>query len=203
MFEGKCVGVADTFSIFEDLSISELNFYGEDADEILNYEEILDNILTYLNLHILYYDGMFYLFDWDSIKNRNNNWFLIPNYLSTLQGAAQVSINADTFADADTNISMSEVYSQISINCKMKTQDTLIENPLDKDSLTSLYKGKQLYMTEYISEGSGNNANSAFNKIVKGQSDSYKNCKVVNWFVQSKSNKNWKFNNSCSYIKMN
>lgn len=193
-FTGKCVGIADTFSIFEDLSISELNFYGEDADEILNYEEILENILTYLNLHILYFDGMFYLFDWDSIKNENNNWFLIPNYLSALQGANEVSINSDTFADADTNISMSEVYSQISVNCKMKTQDTLIENPLDKDSLTSLYKGKQLYMTEYISEGSGNNANSAFNKIVKGQSDSYKNCKVVNWFVQSKSNPNWKFN---------
>lgn len=191
---GKCVAFGDTLSIFEDLSISELNFYGDDAEDIKNYEEVLNEILQYLNLHIIQVENSFFIFDWETFKNDYINWFELVSNVPSFGQKTTVAINADTFADADTNISMSEVYSQISVSCPMETQETLIENPLDSDSLTSLYSGKQLYMTEYISEGSGNHANSAFNKIVKGQSDTYKDCKVVNWFNQVMTNSNWKMN---------
>lgn len=194
VINAKCVAFGDSLTIFEDLSISELNFYGEDADDIKTYEDVLNDILQYLNLHIIQYEDCLYVFDWETFKRETINFIELNSNTEAFSSNQTLSINSDTFADADTNISMSEVYSQISVKCPMETQETLIENPLDKDSLTSLYKGKQMYMTEYISEGSGNKSNSAFNKIVKGQSDTYKNCKVVNWFVQAMTNPNWKMN---------
>lgn len=190
----KCVGFGDTLTIFDDLSISELNFYGEDAEGIKNYEEILTDILQYLNLHIVQVEDGFFIYDWETFKKGNLNFIELTTNINSFISKTVNSINSDTFADADTNITMSEVYSQISVNCKMEEQSTLLENPLDENNLTSLYSGKQLYMTEYISEGSGNNANTAFNAIVNGNSSNYANCKVVNWFAQVMCNPNWKMN---------
>jgi len=48
-------------------------------------------------------------------------------------------------------------------------------------------------MTEYISEGTGDKANSAFNAIVQGNTDPYKDCKTVDWFIQAMTTKNWRF----------
>lgn len=48
-------------------------------------------------------------------------------------------------------------------------------------------------MTEYISEGSGNHAISAFNNLVNGRTDNYDKCKTVDWFMQAMNNKNWRF----------
>lgn len=180
--------------IFQDLGVNELVMFDDDADSIWTQEEVLHNLLLYLNLHIIQEGEDFYIFDWNSIKNKNTNWFNLTNNSTTTIPVNTVSINRETFAKRDTNLTIGDVYNQISINCDLNSLDTVIESPLDNNSLSSLYSGKQLYMTEYISEGSGDHANNAFNQLVKGQNTNYENCKTTNWFVQVMTNPKWKLN---------
>lgn len=179
-------------NIFDDLTISELNITGEEYDDIWTCEQLLDEILKYLNLHIVQEGKNCFIYDWDSIKNQNTSWVNLSTGTTITVAAPSVNVTSVNHADNSTNVSIDDVYNQISIKCDLNEQETIIQSPLDKDSLTSLYKGKQLYMTEYISEGSGNHSNSAFNNIVRGQSDSYDKCKTVDWFLQFMTNKNWK-----------
>ena len=180
-------------TVFNDISVSEQIIVGEEFDDIWTYEECLESLLKYLNLHIVQHGKNIYIFDWDSIKNKNTSWLNLSTNTSTTLAAVDISITSDMHADNGTQITIDDVYNQISVKCNLDSQDTVITSPLEKDSLTSLYSGKQLYMTEYISEGSGNHANSAFNAIVKGRSDNYADCKTVDWFIQAMNNKNWKF----------
>lgn len=190
----KGITSSRTSYIWNDLSISELVMYGDDLDDIWTQQETLETMLKYLNLHIIQQGDTFYIFDWDSIKNKNRSWYNLRSNATVSQSVNQIDINSSTFASNDTNISIADVYNQISVSCDLKEQDTLIESPLNKDNLSSLYSGKQLYMTEYISEGSGDNANTAFNNIVKGNTTNYADSKIVNWYMQVMTNPNWKLN---------
>lgn len=325
--QSKGLDNSSTGTIFSDLSIPEYLFYGEEFDDVWTQEDVLHEILQYLNLHIIQEGEDFYIFDWDSIKPKasinellnqpglvqGENFFIMDKehydldraveqhmnemlYLPNLEegetatvyilttdcycgysGSRYVGvwseayfqdvssrgvletrsvgnnnilgginyyalycpdphsfyrfegtggqrwrvyethllegewinlqdgttkgldnlfniINNDLFGGSDTSISIDEVYNQISLTCDIEDQETLIENPLDKDKLVPLYKGKQKYMTEYISEGEGRRANEAFNQIVKGLDASFEDCRVVNWYVQVMTNPNWKFN---------
>ena len=180
-------------TLFDDISFNDINMYGDEFDDILTQSEALEEILKYLNLHIIQEGKDFYIFDWDTLKSGNTDYYSING-----NGRKTVSLTTtslqNNFASNDTNISIDDVYKQIQINCELNKQDTLIKNPLDSDYLTSLYSGKQLYMTEYISEGSGDHANDAFNAMVKGNSTSYKDCKTIDWFIQTMSNPYWKMN---------
>jgi len=93
----------------------------------------------------------------------------------------------------DTNITVSEVYNQISVTCDMESIDSVITSPLDNDSLTSPYTGKQLYMREYISEGNGTSAKNAFIDMVKENSAdiTYDDAKYIDWYIQFKNNPQW------------
>ena len=182
--------------IFDDLSISEMVMYGKDADDIWTQKDTLESMLRYLNLHIIQWGDNFYIFDWDTIKNQRRTWYNLRSKAIVSIIPNVINIDKDTFAANDTNITISDVYNQISVKCDLEEQDTLIESPLNKDSLNSLYSGKQLYMTEYISEGSGDSASGAFNNIVRGQSTNYKDSKVVHWYMQVMTNPNWKLNTS-------
>lgn len=180
-------------NVFDDIAISEIMMYGEDADSLKTQDEVLNGILQYLNLHIIQDGESFYLFDWESLKNGNTQWINLIDGTTLTKQVNNVSLGSD-FADSNTNITIAEVYNQISLSCDLEKQDTLIESPLDKDNITSLYSGKQLYMTEYISEGSGDDANNAFNAMVQGNPTSYESAKTVNWYLQVMTNPNWKLN---------
>ena len=184
-------------TVFDDLTISELNFTGEDYDDIWTNENILEEIMRYLNLHIIQEGKRCYIFDWKSIEDKVTSWVNLSNGNTVTLSPNTLNITSAEHADNGTNITVDDVYNQISVKCDLNEQETIIQSPLDKDSLTSLYKGKQLYMTEYISEGSGEHANRSFNDMVKNQVrpsyDDYKDYKTVDWFIQAMINKNWKF----------
>lgn len=192
----KGVSSSGLSTVFNDIEVSEIVFYDDDADSIKNQDEILNGILQYLNLHIIQQGESFYIFDWDSIKNGNTiTWTNIQDNTTTTETRNVIGINSTKFANSDTNITIADVYSQISLTCDLLEQDTLIENPLDSDSLTSLYSGKQPYMVEYISEGRGEAAVDAFYTITKGLwAYNYDYCKTVHWFIQVMQNPNWKMN---------
>ena len=47
-------------------------------------------------------------------------------------------------------------------------------------------------MTEYISEGSGDDANGAINAIIKGNTTNYSEAKEIDYYMQPMLSKNWK-----------
>ena len=57
-------------SIFTDVNVYELLFLGEDKDDLLQENEVLDEVLKYLSLHIIQQGADFFIFSWASIKNR-------------------------------------------------------------------------------------------------------------------------------------
>lgn len=181
-------------NIFEDCGMSESYIFGETYDDIWTYEDVVSEIMQYLNLHIIQQGNDFYVFDWNTLKNRRNIWYNIKTNTSvSLPNPQNVTITGEMHGADDTNITVSEVYNQISVSCDMENFDSVITSPLDKDSLTSPYTGKQLYMREYISEGNGSTAFTAFQKMVRenGEDVEYDEAKYIDWYMQFKNNPQW------------
>lgn len=177
-------------SIFGDLALSELYLLGEDFDSVWSNEELLKEMLQYLNLHIRQEGINFYIFDWNTIKDGRQQWVDVVSGEKHNFVPSNITITGEHYADSDTSISVGEVYNQISVNCSLENQDTLIDNPLS--DAVSHFKSKQLYMTEYISEGSGDDANNAFNDMVKGKPTGYKKAGTYDWYLQNMHHPHWK-----------
>lgn len=182
-----------TKTIFDDVAISEDVFLEEEADNVWNYEDVLTQILQYLNLHIIQEGKKYYIFDWESIRNKKEDWYNLTSNIEVTNISKTIDLISSMHSDSDTNISIADVYNQIQVTDNLNSQDTIITSPLDDDSLSSLYKGKQKYMTEYISEGSGDKAHDAFVNMIMGKSHSYSEHKEVDWYIQAMYNTNWKF----------
>ena len=178
--------------VFDEVIISEQIMVGDDFDSVMTYDDILTEILKYLNLHIRQNGSSFYIFDLKSIIHGNSRWLnLINNQYHTSYNYI-IPIGEHNNAGPDTNITVDEVYNQISLTCELNDQDVLIESPLDEESLTSVFKNRQLYMQELISEGNGSRALSAFKQMALGYQANYDGAKKVNWYLQWLQPKNWK-----------
>lgn len=177
--------------VFKNIGISESYLIGDDCDDVMTDEDILKEILQYLNLHIMQIGCDYYIFDWDNLKKKNTKWYdLLSNEEKTETPLTQ-SLTEEMYASDDGNISIADVYNQLILTDELKKQDTIIESPLDDDSLYSLYKSKQLYMTEFSSAGEGNSAWDAFMAGVRGQSTTYDAYTETDWYMQVMESKNW------------
>ena len=180
-------------NVFNEAAISEIVFLGESEDDLLTNEEILFEILQFLNLHIVQIGFNFYIFDWDTLKQKNTiNWLNISDNTTTNTTVSTVNIEATDYCTDGTNISMAEVYNQIQVKDEISSVEDIITSPLDSDSLNSFYTNKQPYMTEIASDGSGDDANEAFNDVVDGRASNYDGLHIFEWFMQVMDNPNWK-----------
>lgn len=180
-------------TIFSDCSMSELYLLGDEADDVWTNEEVLEQMLQYLNLHIIQ-DGLdYYIFDWNSIKNRRADWYNMTLQSNIKVNPSVIEMTGEMHSSNDTNLSISDVFNQVSLKCQLEAYEDVIKSPMDSDSLASLYNGKQLFMTEYISEGNNINANAAFFNMLHNRDTSYSECRTVDWYLQAMYNKNWNF----------
>lgn len=188
-----------TTMLFNDLSISELNFYGDDFDDIWTYEDVIKEVLQYTNMHIIQHNGDFYIFDWDGIKNQFSEWYNLTDGTTYTTTSNVINLTSDMHSDSDTNITVGDVYTQVEVKCDLKKQDEIIKSPLDSDDLTSYWRSKNIFLSEYISEGEGKTAYHAFENMVLGKGTDYDKAKKIDWYLQVVDNPSWKintFNNS-------
>ena len=187
------------YAIFGQLTVSELLFLGDEEDDVWQQDEVLEEILKYLNLHIVQDGFTFYLFSWESVKGDERiYWRDLLTGASVTTARQTTDIVTGLVTDTDTTISVGEVYNKIMLTAKVESMESVIESPLDNDLLKSPYSNKQKYMTEYSSDGEGSKAINAFDAMTHGQETSYSGGCVTDWYVQMMNNSQWLFPKSGS-----
>lgn len=186
---------ANRYQVFRQLSISDLLFLGDDESDVWQQDEVLEELLKYLNLHIVQDGFNFYIFSWESVKATPDKiiWHdIVANSTKTTAQQA-VTIALANVADCDTTISIGDVYNQLLLTAKVESIESVIESPLDDDLLVSPYINKQKYLTEYSSDGEGTTAYYAMKAMVNGEHTNYGGGAITDWFVQVMRNKQWVF----------
>ncbi|WP_289066568.1 hypothetical protein [uncultured Prevotella sp.] len=187
------------YAIFGQLTVSELLFMGDEEDDVWQQDEVLEEILKYLNLHIVQDGFTFYLFSWESVKGDERiYWRDLLTGASVTTTRQTTDIVTGLVTDTDTTISVGEVYNKIMLTAKVESMESVIESPLDNDLLKSPFSNKQKYMTEYSSDGEGSKAINAFDAMTHGQETSYSGGCVTDWYVQMMNNSQWLFPKSGS-----
>lgn len=187
------------YAIFGQLTVSELLFLGDEEDDVWQQDEVLEEILKYLNLHIVQDGFTFYLFSWESVKGDERiYWRDLLTGASVTTARQTTDIVTGLVTDTDTTISVGEVYNKIMLTAKVESMEGVIESPLDNDLLKSPFSNKQKYMTEYSSDGEGSRALNAFDAMTHGQETSYSSGCVTDWYVQMMNNSQWLFPKSGS-----
>ncbi len=186
--------VDGTYSILTDIAVSELLFLDEDEDSVWTQQAVLDEMMRYLNLHIMQIGANFYIFSWETVRKGGSvTWKNITGSGNLVTTSSTIDITTDIVADCGCQIEVGDTYNQLSLTDSVQEIENVIESPLDEDSLSYAYDGKQKYMTEYISDGSGTSSKDGFKDLVKSGSTSYDGGSVTDWFVQIRKNDMWKF----------
>ena len=182
------------YTIFKQLAISELLFLGAEENDVWQQDGVLEEILRYLNLHIVQEGFVFYIFSWESVKTANPQvWRNIINGQTITTAFKTIAINNGNVADCGTTISVGEVYNQLLLTCKTERIENVIESPLDADLLKSPFFYWQKYCTEFSADGEGKRASRAFKAMCKNQKTNYSEGRITDWFVQVMANSRWKF----------
>lgn len=194
-------------NIFEDLFVAEGLTLGEEEDKIWNYDELLMEILQYLNLHIIQVGYDYYIFDWNTPRNEMNiEWLDIFTGDTKIDTFRNINITANMYGSDDTQITIDDVYNQIQVKDDIEKLETVIESPFNEDGLTAL-NTKQQYMTEYGTTGSDGKSFAHYAWLLRTDDasnisqDSQINsswydpelCWTRKWYMQVYKNKNWSF----------
>ena len=182
------------YQVLGQLAVNELLFLGDDEDEVWRQDEVLEETLKYLNLHIRQEGFAFYIFAWESVKSQQPiRWRDLVSAQEAVTTRQRVDISNANVVGQDTTISVGEVYNQLLLTCKTESVENVIESPFDKDTLASPYNAKQKYMTEYSCDGEGKTSIYAFDAITHGRTTGYGGATITDWFVRVMENRRWRF----------
>ena len=182
------------YGVFGHLSVNELLFMGDEENDVWQQDEVLEEMLKYLNLHIAQEGLTFYIFSWETVKSEERiYWRDLVTGDSTVTAREMVDIRTGIVTGTDTTISVGEVYNKLMLTCKVESMENVIESPLDDDLLKSPYTNRQKYMTEYSSDGEGSKAIDAFDAMTHGEETTYDGGCVTDWYVWVKNNPRWLF----------
>ena len=185
--------------LFTDVAVSELLFLGNTETDVWTQQEVVEEIMRYLNL-LMVQDGFsFRIYSADSLKDREAiSWTTLTGGASGVTVIKDITISPAIAMDTDASISIGEVYNRIELTCDITEMENLIESPLDSDSMKSPYTNKQLYVTEYSLEG-GKSNDAAFaipefkDLVEKGTMKADRKGGITDWYVQVKDSLNWDF----------
>lgn len=185
---------AHSHSILNDILVNELLFLGDSEDDTWQQDQVLEEVLRYLNLHIVQEGLTYYIFSWETVKdNQNISWRDLVSGATATTSRKTVDISLDIAEDTNTTISMGDVYNHLELTCDVKSVTEVVESPLDDGAVLPCYTSKQKYMTEYSSDGEGERAYNAFRAMVMGERTTYANSRITDWYVQVMKNIRWTF----------
>lgn len=178
------------------LSVSELLFLGDNEDDVWTQQQVIEEIMRYLNLHLSQDGTDFRIFDWRTLMNEDpTEWTDLISGESEVSDPLEIVLTNSNVEGTDTQISVGETFNRISVRCDVRSMERVIESPLDSASLTSPYTNKQKYMTEMSSDGEGTTAFNAFYRMVSadGAGVDYEHAVMTDWYVRVRDNRQWVF----------
>lgn len=190
------VGSTDKWDTLRALSVNDLLFLGEESDDVWGHDAVVEEMLRYLNLHIVQVGMDFYVFDWASVRGSSVTWKSILTTGGTQSKTTESStsvITSSLAADCGAQISVGEVYNRLELTAEVESVGAVVSSPLDEDSLTNAFSGKQPYLVEYSSTGEGETAYQAFRNMLLGESSDWEYAVERTWFVKVLKNVDWKF----------
>ena len=209
----------DGSDILDNMQISELLFLDEDFDSLWTTEQVLNEVLQYLNLHIIQLGRDFFIYDNEYMRRIDSESKPFKEIFSGNTLTKQIvtsqlnpyTLQKSHYNSDDTNISVDDVYNKIEIKCDLIDSEDVIESPFDDDALTSPFPMRQIYCTEAIAQGEGTRAKKAFWTFVKNgrylvNQDDYDGVSVNDYYLQYMTNPNWVFydgynNNIDTYLE--
>lgn len=179
------------------LAVNDLLFLGDESDDVWGYDEVVEAVLKYMNLHIVQVGLAFCVFDWGSLRDGGSvEWVSIFSSGTAVEQtttASDIVLTNAVAADTDTSLSIGETYNRLELTADVESIDTVVTSPLDSDSLTPAFSGKQPYLVEYSSGGEGDTAFDAFRDMIEGKSTDWECATKRTWYVQAKKNTLWTF----------
>lgn len=162
----------------KELSIAEALLLGDEEDDLWTCEEVLFEILQYMNLHIVQRGNDFYIFSYSSIKNKDSiRWLNLNKRMDSGDSTSYkdtnrpiITIDETYYKGKDTNVSISDVYNKIVVECDLQEVEDLFVSPLEDDDLISPYDSRYHFLTE-----------------------TYKENPKHDWYFQYLNNDNWTF----------
>lgn len=187
-----------TQSIWDNISISELLFLEGNDDKAWARDAVIEEIMRYLDLHIVQEGATYYIYAWETLRQSDNTsiiWKdLVHNQSTTISSRDTIDISLDIVADDDTQINIDETYNKLTLKSSTTSMENLIRSPLDKDDLTSPFTGKQLYMQEIVSPGSTKTPRAAFKKAYfNAEPTDWGKAYIADWYVRIMDNDKWTF----------
>ena len=102
------------YGIFGQLTINELLFLGDEEDDVWQQDEVLEEMLKYLNLHIVQEGFTFYIYSWETVKGEQRiYWRDLLTGASVTTARQTTDIRTEIVTDTDTTISVGEVYNRL------------------------------------------------------------------------------------------
>lgn len=155
-------------NIFNELMVSEGMLLGESEDDMWTIEEILEEILKYLNLHIVQHGFDYYIFDWETSRTHTQvTWLDIFTGETYTANYSVVNVPVTLYGGADTQLTVADVYNQISVKDSITEMEDVIFSPFDRSSLKDI-TAPQKYMVEYAAPGKGGDALGTFMMMTVG-----------------------------------
>lgn len=196
--KSKAVASHGTSTLFENISISELLFYGDEEEDTWTMQQCVEEVMRYVNLHIVQRGFDFYIFDWRTLKDGHGagldstiEWHDIFDSTDAESTPRYQTLTASIVEDDECNLTIDEVYNVIEVTADTQGLEDVVESPLDEDDLTSPFTAKQKYMTEIFAHGEGTKAATAFGRLVAGGTSTYENAYMRDWYVRAMEHASW------------
>ncbi|MBD5370461.1 MAG: hypothetical protein HDR80_04835 [Bacteroides sp.] len=197
----KTLTATGAANIFPQILISELLFLGDGENDVWTCEEVLDEMMRYLDLRILQQGQDFYIFSAGSLAGsatltfRNIATGSTGTVTKTFPRTPKLMTSAMA-ADTDAQISIGEVFNRIELTCDTTPMDTLVENPLDESSLTSPYTARQLYLDDYSLCVAGMKEADAWQMMtdmMEGRPVQHDSARHSRWYLRVMDHPGWRF----------
>lgn len=189
----------ERYGIMDRLAVSELLFLGDDEDEVWKQDEVMEEVLKYLNLHVVQDGFTFLIFAWETVVCGSGNMSVETRWcdLLTMETSSMerkvVRITPEIVEGCDTTLTIGEVYNQLLLTCSIEETENIVESPLDEDLLEDPFSRKQKYMTELSVEGTDDSARNAFLSLVFDKETTHGKGSVTDWYIRMKRNRMWRF----------
>ena len=184
----------ETFGAFQ-VSVSEILFYGDEEDDVMTKQEVVEEVLRYLNLHIVQFGFDFYIFDWGTVRAGGDvTWHDLFDGTTLTTSATTVTLSHDVVEDDKASIEVGEIYSRLELTADVKALEDVVESPLDEDDLESPFNAKQKFMTEMFSLGEGKTSCKAFTAMLLGDTPTYEDAYERDHYMRVMTHPRWTIN---------